>query len=720
MGRYLTVFYLFSLIAACLHYSVCADIRTIAFQGFEGSTNDTWSFSGTGSVTAAAAKTGAYGYQINSTKYLTLGSVSLDNFTNVVLQISCASTGGIENTDALKVYVARNSTNFPAAPDVTIMEGITNDAVYNAVWSYAAANVAVSTAGVPAIFYGDGAAGYATIRISIPFSVSNLAVKIAAANNAAAETYLVDDITISGLISGSDTKPVLNPIGAQSVIQGAALLLEIRASDYDTDPVNLSVSNLPPGAVFLDSGTGTAQFVWANPSPVGVYTSLFCAAGDDGEDVEPVEFTVSAPTYASNVSVSIMAANITSGDGSSYKDAGIRIFQALKPDVVCIQEFNYTNGLRDLVDRAFGTGFSYYAESEYSDIIPNGVVSRYPILSSGEWTNKNVFDRDFVWAVIDVPCTQNLYVVSVHFRTSSAGDRNEDAVLLKSYITNRWPSGALMAIAGDLNTGTRGESCITNLSTIVTDAHQPSDQNGDMDTSADRNYDYDYVLPSFSLNAKHTHTVIGGLTFPDGLVFDTRVWTSPPPPALISDSGSTNMQHMGVMKTFQLVSGTAPPTNAIIYTLCGPNGTISPTNPVVNLGQSQSIIISPSSGYAAEVLIDGASVGATSTFTFVNITNNHSVMATFRPQGVLKEIAISKWMRAGASSNLFSAAFASDPAGAEVSITVFGSSIFDASGEGFNFAPLDAGDYTVDGTNVTILPNTSNLWQIFRIVATPE
>ncbi|RME01684.1 MAG: hypothetical protein D6812_07640, partial [Deltaproteobacteria bacterium] len=75
--------------------------------------------------------------------------------------------------------------------------------------------------------------------------------------------------------------------------------------------------------------------------------------------------------------VRIMSANITSGDHSAYEDPGIRIFQALEPDVVLIQEFNYEGGtLREFVNRAFGSEFSYYVEPGRENI-PNGIVSRY-------------------------------------------------------------------------------------------------------------------------------------------------------------------------------------------------------------------------------------------------------------------------------------------------------------------------------------------------------
>ena len=94
-------------------------------------------------------------------------------------------------------------------------------------------------------------------------------------------------------------------------------------------------------------------------------------------------FNVSGQTPVvtqTNVTVRVMAANLTSGTGQSYEAAGIRIFQGLKPDIVAIQEFKYNSStsdtqLRQLVDTAFGTSFYYYRET-------NGPATTFPTASS--------------------------------------------------------------------------------------------------------------------------------------------------------------------------------------------------------------------------------------------------------------------------------------------------------------------------------------------------
>ncbi len=63
----------------------------------------------------------------------------------------------------------------------------------------------------------------------------------------------------------------------------------------------------------------------------------------------------------------------------------------------------------------------------------------------------------------------------------------------------------------------------------------------------------------------------------------------------------------------------------------GSHGTISPSGTVaVSAGASQTFTITPASGYHVNtVTVDGASVGAVTTYTFSSITANHTISATF-------------------------------------------------------------------------------------------
>ena len=266
-----------------------------------------------------------------------------------------------------------------------------------------------------------------------------------------------------------------------------------------------------------------------------------------------------------NSTIRVMAANITTGNNQRYEAPGLRIFKALKPDIVAVQEFNYasTNGagtgtpaaIREMIDSAFGTDFVYFRESGAGYTIPNGIISRWPIRNSGTWDDVQVPDRGFAWAQIDIPGTNDLFIVSVHLHSSGgSSSRFTEASNLRSLIQSNFPAGAFIVVAGDLNTDNRNEAAVATLKTFLSDAAIPTDQSGDPDTNLSRAKPYDYVMPSYSLASHLTATAIGTNRFPSGLVFDSRTY----PPLFdggtvqTNDSRSVNMQHMAVVKDFQI------------------------------------------------------------------------------------------------------------------------------------------------------------------------
>ncbi|TAL05569.1 MAG: hypothetical protein EPO07_03345, partial [Verrucomicrobia bacterium] len=277
------------------------------------------------------------------------------------------------------------------------------------------------------------------------------------------------------------------------------------------------------------------------------------------------QLSLSAQT-TSNVVLRVMASNLSSGSNQRYESPGLDILQGLKPDVVAMQEFNVSNSfginttaaLSNMVATTFGTNFVYFRETGYT--IPNGIISRYPISNSGSWLDNDsgVNDRGFAWAQIDLPGTNDLYVVSVHLKASS-GSANEvrraaEADELKDLITTNFPSGAWIVVAGDMNLYSDTEAAITTFKTFLSDSPVPVDQAGDPDTNAGRSERYDRVLPSFSMTNTLTSVVLPSHTFPNGLVFDSRIYTplTDVPPVVSGDSGAVNMQHMGVVKDFQI------------------------------------------------------------------------------------------------------------------------------------------------------------------------
>jgi hypothetical protein len=251
--------------------------------------------------------------------------------------------------------------------------------------------------------------------------------------------------------------------------------------------------------------------------------------------------------------VRLVAANTTSGTKQSYEAAGVRIFQGLHADVVMIQEFDYALGdLRTFVDTAFGKDFVFFVEPRASGI-PNGIVSRFPILESGAWADANTPDRAFAYARIDVPGPIDLWAVSVHLLTTGAGARSTEAKQLRDYIQGKVPAGDYLAIGGDFNAESSGEQCILDLSQeVVVDGPFPVDQSGNANTSGNRTKPHDWLFVRDNLDKRETPVKIGASSFDSGLVFDSRVFTplTDVAPVLVGDSGTSGMQHMPVVRDF--------------------------------------------------------------------------------------------------------------------------------------------------------------------------
>jgi hypothetical protein len=84
-------------------------------------------------------------------------------------------------------------------------------------------------------------------------------------------------------------------------------------------------------------------------------------------------------------------------------------------------------------------------------------------------------------------------------------------------------------------------------------------------------------------------------------------------------------------KTFSVNQQGSSPSTFTINATAGANGTISPQGTVtVTAGAGQTFTITPASGYTvSDVKVDGGSVGAVTSYGFVNVTANHTLSASF-------------------------------------------------------------------------------------------
>ena len=277
---------------------------------------------------------------------------------------------------------------------------------------------------------------------------------------------------------------------------------------------------------------------------------------------EPITITVididePKPVEPQDVKIRFLAANLTSGEDQSYDEGeGIRLMKAMKPDIVLIQEFNYyKNTIESFVKSTFGEDFVYYRGKGN---LPNGIISRYPIVEAGGWTSNKVSDRKWDWAVIDIPGDSDLLAVSVHLYTAA---NEEEMTPLRQKIEQKIAKDKknyYIMLGGDFNQPSWNPIREHLSSMFVVGSsynHWPMDQNGRVKTNASRYKQLDYLLCSPDLCALETPVVIGDRSYPKGHVLDSRVYSklgelADIPPVKANDSGAHKMQHMAVIRDF--------------------------------------------------------------------------------------------------------------------------------------------------------------------------
>ncbi len=146
--------------------------------------------------------------------------------------------------------------------------------------------------------------GGAEIAFAInPVSIGNWTAATAAQSNLCGSTVqivarmnnpnigdksILDSILVSGDHVIADFPPVLDPIGTREVTELGLLSFMVSGGDpEDNDPVTLTATNLPAGAVFTNG-----VFTWNNAAPTGIYSVTFCATNKDGADSETITITV--------------------------------------------------------------------------------------------------------------------------------------------------------------------------------------------------------------------------------------------------------------------------------------------------------------------------------------------------------------------------------------------------------------------------------------------
>jgi hypothetical protein len=117
------------------------------------------------------------------------------------------------------------------------------------------------------------------------------------------------------------------------------------------------------------------------------------------------------------------------------------------------------------------------------------------------------------------------------------------------------------------------------------------------------------------------------------------------------------------------ISATFAIRNFHITASAGTGGSISPADVWVQYQNSQTITITPASGYkVSDVKVDGTSVGAVTSYTFSSIAANHTISATFALSAAAGNYSITAY--AGTGGTISPAGTVSISAGSSKSFTI--------------------------------------------------
>lgn len=254
--------------------------------------------------------------------------------------------------------------------------------------------------------------------------------------------------------------------------------------------------------------------------------------------------------------ITVCASNLTE-DSQIYEGSSTRILQTLLPDIILMNEFNIDSRMSlpskitSWVHSTFGVDYYWMREQLNEDeSIPNGIISKYPILVSGQLRDDQA-ERDHVFAQIKVNQTK-LWVFSVHLPTNqNKRKRITNELMGKIFSIVPLAEHSNIILGGDFNATSENDVAIEKIREKFKVDSLPVDYHERPHTNRNRNKPYDWVLttglndvPYKFLDKEFTH----------GFVYDTRIFTEDNMKdyALWRKDDSDNHQHMAVVRSFKV------------------------------------------------------------------------------------------------------------------------------------------------------------------------
>lgn len=250
--------------------------------------------------------------------------------------------------------------------------------------------------------------------------------------------------------------------------------------------------------------------------------------------------------------------------------------------------------------------------------------------------------------------TSYYFVVRAYVGSDESGDSNEinhitDAVEPDVYTitTDAGPGGSISPESTTFNAGdSQTFSISASVGYHITDVLVDGGSIGSVSAHTFTQIDGDHVITAvFSVNryiisafadGSGTISPSGSINIAHG---GNQTYTITPDSGFGVADVLVDGQSVGSNTSITFTNVTAPHTiraifessHHVISATAGPNGTITPSGQTsVANGQSRSFTMTPNSGYRlADVVVDGASAGALTPYTFPEVTTDHTIEALF-------------------------------------------------------------------------------------------
>jgi hypothetical protein len=474
------------------------------------------------------------------------------------------------------------------------------------------------------VFSGTPSGGSASFQLFHPYNLSNGGI-----NQTYTVTVTVDDghggvgtgIVHVDVISPT-LGPVINPISSPSTVSaGQTVTINIIAQDPQELPVTITANGIPAGAVLTTSGgiSGTAE-----------YESTFTWT-PTWSDVSPNPYLINITATSTSTLTATASIILLVNPAPPVANAGGPYYTYLGNGVTLDASASSTSGA------AYGVSIVNYAWDLNND-------GTYDL--NGQTVALTAAQLASYGLATGVPIPISLRVTDSNGLTTTAST----TLTITALNVN--------ASAGANGTITPAGTVIVNYGASQTFTITPNSNYHIADVEVDgvsvgpvTNYTFNGIVSNHTIAASFaidTFTIsassdANGTISPSGAV--TVDYGTSPTFTITPNDGyhiadvSVNGASVGAVSSYTFNNVAANQTIAATFAIdtftisasSDANGTISPAGTLtLNYGSSQTYTITPNDGYfVADVLADGVSVGAPSSYTFNLISGNHTIAASF-------------------------------------------------------------------------------------------